>query len=1075
MQDWIGAFAARAATIDERLSSHYVPQPSLKADAELAAARLASWCQSAASGDWALFAKRLRRDGLSMEAIMPRLGRVALAGNARPPGWAEDAAWILAALPKNPGADYAAALLRHDKPEPFEDLFLGIVFAAEQQRDQALTQRVLSRVQPAALRSMAQDLLKTVTGLCAMALYEHFARCRQEWSQGAPLKPQQRQHYDRFIREMRAGGLLRLFDHKPVLLRLLASVIRQWIEAGAEFLMRLDQDWALINDGLLPLAPAGPVMAITSGLSDPHNFGRSVLVLRFAAGQAVVYKPKDMRVDARWADLIAWLNQRQPPIGLAAARVIERDGYGWSEFIAHADCVDQEAANRFFRRAGALLALWHLMAATDMHEENVIAAGEYPVGIDLEMILQANDPAMDSQVPALRMTERLDRRFKESVSQTGLLPSFMKAPDTAVLASGGLSDNDVGKPQRQEWAGLNSDVMQPAPPKYEAADKTNLPRLNGATIRLTDYLVPFREGCQEYLAFLLGLKDQLLADKGPIAAFEGCLIRHVIKPTRFYFLLLDRVRNHRDMQDGAIWSAHLDFGARLADWDKEQETLWPLALAERRALADLNIPFFVHAADGERLQDGVGLVAASGMTPGLHIARERISRLDQAAIAWQLDVIRLCTMGSEAFDLVVGAGKHPPRKFIPSAGDPLSPDVAFSAADDIAQQIKAAAARDEYSAAWIGLDPLADGGGWEPLVLGTDLYGGAPGVALFLAAHGRIRNAAQSAELALAGLAPARHHIHSSGAARFARKMGIGGASGIGSMAYAFGVVAELLDDPGLMRDALHAARLLTDDVIRGDNIFDVVGGAAGCILALLALHRRTGEAFLIERAVACGDHMLRRRMPQADGKGLWVHLSRRPLTGFSHGAAGYAYALSALAKASGAERFANAARDCVEYERRWYSPERMNWPDLRKSSERPGWAAQWCHGAGGVGLGRLGMYRFANGVQDPQLITEINDAISTTLRYWPARFDSVCCGNLGNIELLAEAARLGIGGEAIRDLASIQMRGLIEAAGKAGEFAWFIGGDAENLGFFQGMAGAGYTLLRQAAPGQLPNILILE
>lgn len=1075
VQDWIRAFAVRAATIDERLSSQYETLPSLKADADLAAARLAAWCQSAASGDWTLFAKRLRRDGLSMEGIMPRLGSVALAADAKAPTWAEDAAWLLPAMLAALPADQIDGLRDDKAPQPFEDLYFGLALAAEQRRDRVLPKSALGRVNPAVRRQMARDLVKTATGLCAMALFEIFAQRRQEWSMAMSSTDQGRALYDRFVEEMRQSGLQQLFEFKPVLLRLLASVTRQWIESTAEFLLRLDADWDAIHASLRTGDTPGPVTSVASGLSDPHNFGRSVLVLRFAAGRAVVYKPKDMQVDARWAALVEWLNERNPPIDLATARVIEQPGYGWSEFIGHADCPDKESAERFFRRAGALLALWRTMAATDMHEENVIAAGEHPIGIDLEMILQARDARMESGAPAMKITERLDRRFQDSVSSTGLLPSFMRAPNTAVMASGGLNDGDMGKPPEQRWAGLNTDAMTPGPPKYEVAGKTNLPRLDGATIRLTDYLEPFRQGCEDYFRFLLGLKDQLLASGGPVAAFDGCVIRCVIKPTRYYFLLLERVRNHRDMRDGAIWSAHLDFGARLADWDKQEETLWPLSAAERRALADLNIPFFVHAANGDRVRDGSGIAATSGMIPGLSIAQERIADLDEAEIAWQLDILRLCTLGSEAFDQVADARKTPPRAVIPTAETPFSQDTAFAAADRIAAQIQAAAAQDAASAAWFGLDPLVDGGGWEPMVLGADLYGGAPGISLFLAAHSRIRGDARSASLALAGLAPARHHIHSSGAARFARKIGIGGASGIGSLAYAMAVTADLLDDGGLRRDALHAARLLTNDVIQGDNVFDVVGGAAGCILSLLALHRRTGEAFLIDRAAACGDHLLRHRKQQPDGRGLWAHLSQRPLTGFSHGAAGFAYALGALAQASGAQRFAQAANDCIDYERQMFSPERRNWPDLRSNAGKLGWAIQWCHGAGGVGLGRLGMYRFANGSQDPQLLSEIDTAIGTVAGAWPARFDSICCGNLGNIELLAEAAYLGIGGVGVRDLAAQQMQGLLDAAARAGEYAWFVGGNSENLGFFQGMAGAGYTLLRQAAPGLLPNVLIWE
>ena len=66
-----------------------------------------------------------------------------------------------------------------------------------------------------------------------------------------------------------------------------------------------------------------------------------------------------------------------------------RDGYGWTEFVNHTGCADAKGHKRFFRRAGAWLALFHWFAGTDMHRENIIADGDHPVPIDLEMLLQA--------------------------------------------------------------------------------------------------------------------------------------------------------------------------------------------------------------------------------------------------------------------------------------------------------------------------------------------------------------------------------------------------------------------------------------------------------------------------------------------------------------------------------------------------------------------------------------------------------------------------------------------------------------------------------------------------------------
>jgi hypothetical protein len=77
-------------------------------------------------------------------------------------------------------------------------------------------------------------LLKQLSDLCAGVLYERFGNARKaavvlpdadKWS---PISPTL--HYDRFVAEMKAGGVRRVFEDKPVLLRLIATITRQWID-----------------------------------------------------------------------------------------------------------------------------------------------------------------------------------------------------------------------------------------------------------------------------------------------------------------------------------------------------------------------------------------------------------------------------------------------------------------------------------------------------------------------------------------------------------------------------------------------------------------------------------------------------------------------------------------------------------------------------------------------------------------------------------------------------------------------------------------------------------------------------
>ena len=123
---------------------------------------------------------------------------------------------------------------------------------------------------------------------------------------------------------MRADGFRRLFEDKPVLLRLMASLTRQWIETSRELITRLDADLPAIRRDLLRAGTGCPVTRIDGDLSDPHNFGRTVRIIGFEDGSRVVYKPKDLRVDAAWHALIERLNRQRSARTAGRARAAAR-------------------------------------------------------------------------------------------------------------------------------------------------------------------------------------------------------------------------------------------------------------------------------------------------------------------------------------------------------------------------------------------------------------------------------------------------------------------------------------------------------------------------------------------------------------------------------------------------------------------------------------------------------------------------------------------------------------------------------------------------------------------------------
>jgi type 2 lantibiotic biosynthesis protein LanM len=1055
----------RAATIDELLSDDFEGLPGDKAATELARRRFGIWCQSATSGDRSLFARRLERDGLDPAAVLARLTTVQRKSTSPAPLWAKDAVWITSAV--EGGSKPAESDASDAEPVAFEQLFSGIVATAEVLLRSGLGDKAAANLQASAYTCLRKALLREISDLAAPALYERFSAMRRANEVADPAKSGEvlrTSLYKKFIAHMQGGGCGQLFEEKPVLLRLISTISRQWIETCREFVLRLDADLAAIRE-VLEGRGKGGVSKIEGGFSDPHNGGRSVKIVTFADGSTIVYKPKDLRVDVAWHDLIGRLNRAEPPIELMAAKAIARESYGWMVCIEHTGCATPDEFSSFFRRVGSWLALFHCFAANDMHQENMIAAGSHPVPIDLETILQSSTDDQQRSEPEDAAFDAAMEKLANSVMATGLLPAYGRGPDNKIFAIGGVTA-DWNTKIRIRWENINSDDMRPTRWKEVGESNPNLPHVNGLYAKFSDHIDDLISGFGEYAQFLLRKGK----GAGLFDGFSGLPVRKVIRATRFYAMLLQRLKNHKTMDDGAAWSAQADFTARLADWDKDDDPLWPIQRAERAALLTLNIPHFVSKTDANDLKDMSGLQIRMQSTDGLARAGARFDSLDSDEIDWQVEVMRMNTNSLRNADRTQAVAV---KRQLPKTKALASTDSIFRAeAQRIADKLVSYAVTRGSSAAWIGLDWLGDAEVFQLVTLGNDLYNGASGIGLFLSAHATVTKNSASAELALAGIARLRKQLKSRNAARMVRSLGLGGATGLGSVVYALTLMSKNLGDSALRADARHAAELMTDELIAADKRLDVVAGSAGAVLGLLRLYREEQSEAVLRRAVKCGEHLLTQRRTGEPGLRSWVGqgLGTRPLNGMSHGAAGFAYALASLSAVTGRDDFAEAAKECIDFENSTFSKQRKNWPDLRGENE-VAWPCQWCHGAPGIGLGRIGMVRLAKADQ-ATLKADIQSAIESTQAAWPSSLDTLCCGTLGSIEFLCEAGEV-VGRAELRELAKSRMAEVVQQAAH-GDYRWNSGEQRFNLGLFRGLAGVGYSALRRVDPS-LPNVLLFE
>ena len=288
------------------------------------------------------------------------------------------------------------------------------------------------------------------------------------------------------------------------------------------------------------------------------------------------------------------------------------------------------------------------------------------------------------------------------------------------------------------------------------------------------------------------------------------------------------------------------------------------------------------------------------------------------------------------------------------------------------------------------------------------------------------------------------------------------------------GVVAALLRAGQVLRDddLLQYAvdRAAMQPAPSPDDSPDLFHGLAGRLLANLILWDETGGEESLDRAVACGDALLRLgegepgaahwRIPSGYGD-----LSGKSLPGYAHGAAGIADALLDLYEATGASEYEKTSCEAIAWIIRQAIPclgdrSGLTWP---VDEGGPPYPPFWCHGAAGIGRLFLHARRLGVGPDTTGMLPKICRSVALGAR-WSG--PTLCHGLAGNAEFLIDAGQdLGD-----NDLLA-QASGLVSildafAVDSSYGRAWISEAPRQiNPDYLVGYAGIPLVLLRLARP----------
>lgn len=833
-----------------------------------------------------------------------------------------------------------------------------------------------------------------------------------------------RERYRAFVSRIRSDDLGELRSALPVLGALLDITSAQWVETTNELVERIDGTRGSLA-AVLAVPADDRIVGVRTGLGDRHANGRTVASVTVSSGVTTIYKPRSLSNDRQFFELWSEFRRRQGD-ELPVPKLVTGDGFGLMEFVEHAPVTD---AGRYWHRAGEVAGLLHLCAAEDFHYENLVAAGNQVVPVDLECIDQPN-----------RFAEREDRLafVTDSILATGLFPNWYRQQGAGGADGAGLfpGQRSVALGRMRFWRNLGTDdIDHPALPFRRDQGHNAARDGTGATVAC--HIESLLRGIED--AFRVA--PRLLDEMDPWA--PG---RFLSRPTTVYHRAMKRMLAVDALEDRVVFEKRsLD----LPEMEPELEELLgerreELVAADAGALRRLDVP--LHRAEGTDLQlDGGQRIRQLFHESGLIHRRERLRRIgDSAGVRAHQVLVRLAV---EQFEQRTWVRTAPPEL---GTGAPPGRSAAIAAAEAIAERLAEQRLDTREGSAWLEVDQLSPlrGSAFQ-----TNLYVGSDGIALFFAALAGVTHDERWAEQATRALAalPSPHHPEA------------WVENGWAGRIYARSVASRLLADSSL---AAHARAIAAEGLprpVEDDDKLDVLGGWSGVLLALLAAaDNGVNAAALSDRIATWLATQVQRRLGDP------LHRAATIRMGFAHGTTGVGYALSRAAIALDHDAARRAARQLVEIEEeriaaRGGIPGRLSGFGAQKVPTR-----SWCWGVSGYAMTRAQDFWGRVHGADSHLGT----AARIVAERQRGR-SHACCGEAGRLMALVE---LAVGGDdGCRASADALAQALVDDAEVDGPWQFYNATSMTTPGLFWGTAGVGYALLRYAAPEVVPNFLLFE
>lgn len=828
-----------------------------------------------------------------------------------------------------------------------------------------------------------------------------------------------------------------LADKYPLLPVHIDRRLRLAASSVASFEDRLKSDAPTLRQ-LLDITGDDRVVSIHATLGDSHLGAGRVSVVEFASGKKAVYKPRGVQGEASFQAYLHWANTHSSLIDHRTIWVFDCGNYGWMEFVEAEEVVDHSAACDYFQRYGSLVALVHSVAGTDIHYENLIAAGSQPVIVDLETIVQPLSFSREEYDPR-RYILNLDY-FADTPLYTAMVdPAFL----TKSLAGSPLNairdESDTVDRFEFDREGILAIVKDYS----QAGVGASALRHNGAPLSFGDYIEQIVNGYRQRMTDLCLNKSELVGSVLP-TIFGPIRVRVIFRYTRQYTSFVSALyspycmkslRNSEEMLS-SLWKLGLTTPAAIRLIPSEYRDIW-----------NGDIPYFSAEVSSRDVIDSRDCTYMGVLElPGIEAVRTRLLNTSLPVVQDEAAIIEYC-LHQCAVDRN--------GRTVEEGGDRVANDWQILW-KDIAQRILIRNDRVLYMDPILNREQVTSQG-----MLGNDFGSGLPGVVFALAycerfsqersLHDKVRSLAHLAFL---------RDDHAG--------YEIGMCKGVGGLIYLAAHLGSLWGDPYFFSLGEHLAKR-AGKLSWFDRHFDVYTGTAGAILAVVALMEASDSDQLIPVLNTLVRHLSAHAVV-AKGVVAWPSSipSTGGTTGFAHGVSGIAYALLRAYRRLPSDELAELIRGSERFISSCFSEESGSWLEDEGGAQTN--IEVWCHGSPGICL----FYEeLCQQFDDLAYLERYSIALKNIVRFAEFENDSICHGTLGNVDLLLTLRRRrdsqleSIGGESV----------LKKIAEELSRRPFRCGNERhhDSLSLLTGLSGGAYQLLRLDQDGRIPALSAFE